>query len=115
MDCVEFLRWADDFTKLPLPRDVWDTPQFAEWIGHRTRCSECSDLLLRRDVESRGARVDRFPCVHLAWQATFQCEEHANLGDCNKVAVLYFARFDEWSLRGVDNADHVTRILHCPW
>ena len=111
MDCVEFLRRANDFTNLPLPRDMCDTPQFVDWIEHRTSCSACSDLLLRRDVEARGARVDHFPCVHLAWQATFQCDEHAHLSDCNKVAVLYFARFDEWSLRAIDGGDHMTRIL----
>jgi uncharacterized protein DUF6980 len=115
MDCDEFRRRAEDFTRLPLPQEVWDTPEFSDWISHRTRCSECSDLLLRREVESRGARVDDFPCVHLAWQATFHCDQHPDLHDCSKVAILYLPRFDEWSLRAVDDADHVTQILYCPW
>jgi hypothetical protein len=115
MDCAEFRRRSAEFTALPLGREIWDTAEFCDWITHRTRCPTCSDLLMLDEVVSRGGNVQDYPCVHLAWQATFRCDQHRDLHECSHVAVLYFSRFDEWTLRAVDDADHVTLIRYCPW
>src|SRR5687768_6773190 len=83
MNCSEFRRHYEKYMTFPLPREVWDTDEYSEWNSHLHNCTLCSDWHLLNQVRKWGASVDDYPCVHMAYHATFTCEEHSNLNDCS--------------------------------
>ena len=115
MNCSEFRAHYDKYTTFPQPREVWDTEEFSEWNNHLRHCAQCSDWHLLREVQKRGASVDAYPCVHMAYHATFTCEEHPNLHACSKAAIIYNPRFDEYHIGPRGGTGDEILITRCPW
>jgi hypothetical protein len=86
-----------------------------EWNGHLHDCTLCSDWHLLNEVQKRGASVDDYPCVHMAYHATFTCEEHANLYECSKAAIIYSPKFDEYHIGPRGGTGDDVLIARCPW
>ena len=115
MNCSEFREHYEKYTALPLPREVWETDECSEWNSHLHDCTLCADWHLLNEVQKRGASADDYPCVHMAYHATFTCEEHPNLSECSKAAIIYNPKFDEYHIgsRGGTGDDII--IARCPW
>lgn len=113
VDCEEYRSRYPSFAKLPLGREVWDTPEWEAWMAHRHSCLACADWSLAKQVIERGFAVADFPCVHIAHQVTHQCEQHGDLAECPDVLVVYLPRFDEYVIRTGDAPLGVIRF--CPW
>ena len=115
MDCAEYRARYPEFAKLPLPREVCETPEWMAWMEHVHDCRGCSDWDLGQRVIARGAFPDRFPCVHIAEQVTKTCSEHPDADDCPDKRITYFPRFDEYLLLGRKGGADDIAIRHCPW
>lgn len=115
MDCSEYQANYAEFAKLPLPREIWDTPEWMAWMEHFHSCSNCSDWSLAHRVIERGHDPSLFPCVHIADQITHVCEDHPNPSDCPDTLIVYEPRFDEYSIAGRGGRASYTFIRHCPW
>lgn len=115
MDCLQFREQYQIFGKLPLAREVWETPEYREWNEHLSNCRECREWRQALDVTNRGAKVEDFPCVHMAWHATFRCEDHPELWACSHAVVLYSEKFDEYSIGPRGGGGDFFHISHCPW
>ena len=111
MECEHYRTLHERFSALPLPREVWDTPEWEAWMDHFHACQACSDWDLAQRVRARGARPEDFPCVHTADQVTYRCEQHADLSECDDVWLLYLPRFDEFVL---STAGAQLAICFCP-
>lgn len=115
MNCSEFRERYKKYTSFPVPREVWDTDEGAEWNSHLLDCSACADWHLLNEVQSRGASADDYPCVHMVYHATFTCEEHPNLSECSKAAIIYNPKFDEYSIGPRSGTGDDILIEMCPW
>jgi hypothetical protein len=115
MNCSEFRANHEKYTTFPQPPEVWDTVEFSDWNNHLHHCAQCSDWHLLGEVQKRGASVDDYPCVHMAYHATFTCEEHPNLYACSKAAILYSPRFDEYYIGPRGGTGDDILITRCPW
>jgi hypothetical protein len=115
MQCSEFRDLYSKYTNFPVPREVWDTEEGEQWQRHLVYCRACSDWHQQQEVEKRGASVSDYPCVHMAYHATFNCEKHINLYQCSDAPILYKEKWDEYSLgpRGGRGDEYV--IYSCPW
>ena len=115
MDCAEYRANYPGFSKIPLPREAWDTPERTAWVEHSHHCRQCSDWALARRVIERGYDPDSFPCVHIADQVTRTCDQHPDPHDCPDILVTYDPRFDEYSIPIRDSGTSGSRIRFCPW
>jgi hypothetical protein len=70
MDCETYRGLYPTYSKLPLDREVWDTPECRAHGNHFHECDPCNDWTLAQRVEARGARLTDFPCVHSAYYLT---------------------------------------------
>ena len=52
--------------KLPLEREIWNTPEHDAWLDHFHNCKLCSNWELEQRVIERGEDPKIFPCVHIA-------------------------------------------------
>jgi hypothetical protein len=112
MDCRTYKELTPRFSRLPLDKSVWDTPEYEEWVGHFHECRGCGDRHMAQEVEGRGHDVKEYPCVHLAYYVTYQCDEHEDLSQCSRVPITYDPRFDEYFATREGNTWH---IRYCPW
>ena len=115
MDCTEYRSNHATFSNLPLPREVWETPEWSDWMDHFHACRDCSDWTLAKRIAERGFDPHTFPCVHIGNQVTTTCPEHPDPADCPDILILYFARFDEYSIAVRDGGTSAIRIRYCPW
>jgi hypothetical protein len=115
MDCEEYRTKHPEFGKLPLPRSVWDTPEWTDWMDHSLQCRTCSDWSLYQQVKARGHNPDDYPCVHIADQLTWLCDQHPDPNDCADVVIVHDKRFDEYAIptRTGDSSRYLIRF--CPW
>jgi hypothetical protein len=75
-----------------------------DWADHLHGCDGCSDWYQEQQVRDRGADPARFPCVHIAYQVTQQCQEHEDPWDCPDYVLIYNPRFDEYGIPIRDGA-----------
>jgi hypothetical protein len=115
MNCEEFRKLHPKYTNYPIPPVVWDTEEGHQWVNHKIECRFCGDWQQQLTVENRGAKVSDYPCVHMAFHATFQCEHHSELWECSEAPILYDKKFDEYSIgpRGGKGDEYL--IDCCPW
>ena len=115
MNCETYRKLYPKFTDFPVPKEVWDTPECDDWNEHLHHCPSCSDWAMHQELAQRGVSADNFPCVHMAYYASHQCDEHPDPRECTKSVVLHIPKFDEYviSPRG-STGDDIT-ITHCPW
>ncbi len=112
MDCSEYRARHKTYSDLPLPPEIWNTPEYEAWMEHFHDCRACSDWDLTQRVRARGHDPGRFPCVHIADQVTRTCEEHPDPEDCNDILITHSAPFDEY---GITKLGSHYVIEYCPW
>jgi hypothetical protein len=115
MDCNEYKANHEAFSKLPLPREIWDTVEWFAWIDHFHCCDACSDWTLAQQIVDRGFDPNTFPCVHIGNQVTTTCIEHPDPHDCPDILITHFARFDEYSISVSNGGTSAEVIRFCPW
>jgi hypothetical protein len=115
MDCERFRELNRIYGVSPLDREVWETSECSEWNEHLSNCTDCHDWRMALEVVRRGAKVEDFPCVHMAFHATFQCEDHPELNRCSTATILYNERFDEYAIGSRGGPGDNFGISNCPW
>jgi hypothetical protein len=115
MDCATYSAIYPEFAKLPLLQEVWDTPEWSDWMEHFHDCACCFDWTLAQRIIKRGFDPADFPCVHIANQITTTCSDHPDPADCPDILISYFPRFDEYSIAVRDGDTAAVSIRYCPW
>lgn len=98
MDCKEYREFYSEYTKYPVPKEIWVTAHYETWQDHIHKCEKYSDWTLEQQVIQRGGKISEWPCLHMAYHATFVCDEHTELYSCSKAIILYNEKFDEYSI-----------------
>ena len=113
MNCSEYRQLYSRYTAYPLPRKVHETQEFDEWQDHSLDCRSCADWDYGKRVEATGHTVGEYPCVHIAYQVTQQCETHPDPYDCPDVLIVEFEGTYGIPIR--DGGSSRVVISHCPW
>ena len=115
MDCDGYRSNYTAYSKLPLPREIVDSPEWSEWMDHFHDCTHCFDWALAQRIKQRGFNPDEFPCVHIGNQVTIKCPDHPEPTDCPDIIIVYYAKFDEYSIAVRDGGSSAVAIRYCPW
>jgi hypothetical protein len=115
MTCAVFRRQHARFSRMPLPREVWDTPAYEAWSEHLGACAACQAWSLHRELEGRAVDVSQYPCAHIAAHATHRCEQHPDPQDCPDVLVRRLPGSDLYGIPIRDGGSAVSVIRYCPW
>ena len=113
MVCDDFRRLYETFMSLPLPREVWDSPEYGEWSEHLHNCSSCGEWYLLRQVEGRGVNPSDYPCIHVAYHSTHPCDIHSDAWECPDMTLVRTPSGFGIPVR--DGGTSVVRIEYCPW
>ena len=115
ISCDKYRRLFDKYASMPDDAPAFNTPEGMQWRDHGESCDKCIDWIRARTVRERGFSVDDFPCVHMAFYATFRCETHGDPWECPEDVIVYSPRIDEYGIPMRDGGKSVTGISHCPW
>lgn len=111
MKCKNFRERWDEFAGASFQDDSLD---LLKWAKHKRKCAECRDWALRQNLKSRGVKVKKYPCVHLADRANRECSEHPDPWECPDRLVIEVGR-GEFILPIRDGGRSGLAISHCPW
>ncbi|WP_434783515.1 DUF6980 family protein [Mangrovimicrobium sediminis] len=64
-------------------------------------------------LENRSIALEKYPCVHAAYYANYECEHHPNLLECPDVLLYYDG--EGYALPVRDGGPSVVYIKYCPW
>ena len=115
MTCPAFRAAHARFGRMPLPREVWDTPEYATWSEHLAVCHDCQRWNLVEELSARGVDPGAYPCLHVAQQVTHRCEMHPDPQDCPDALVRYSPVRREYGLPIRDGGSAMSVIRYCPW
>lgn len=104
---------CEEFRNKYLGPDRTGSEVFMECMDHIGHCISCRDHAILVQLENKGVDVARYPCVHMAEYATFECETHIDLLECPDALVVYDREFDQYAIN--DPGPAVTPIRFCPW
>ena len=113
MNCTEFKSKYQEYTKLPLIKEVWDTEDYEEWSDHLHDCESCSDWHLEQAVLKRGHKPTDYPCIHIAYYVTETCEKHSNPWECPDILLVKSSHGYGMPIR--DGGTSMVNIDYCPW
>ncbi len=106
MKCDEFVRVYKGYQNM-------EDSLISSCFEHVTDCEGCRDVMTAVQLKLDGVDLDRYPCIHMAKYATFKCDTHENLIECDDAIILYSPRFDEYAIN--DPRPAKTPIRNCPW
>ncbi len=116
MDCSEYRCLYPEYATLPLPRKVWDTPEYEAHTEHFHECRSCSEWTLAKRVEARGVQVNDYPCVHIAYRVTDKLESTCeDPFDDPDVIIWQFEDLGEFGIPVRDGGSSIIAIDYCPW
>jgi len=116
MDCATYRRLSSKYEKSPLTREICETPEHEEHTEHFHECSACCDWTLARRVERRGAKVEDYPCVHIACHVTGKLDSPlSDPFDDPDIVIWYFETSGQYGIPIRDGGSSIITIHYCPW
>jgi len=92
-----------------------ETAEYGAYSDHMQDCHECRDWFQTRQLETWKVDATKFPCIHMAYQANYQCGSHQNPWECPSTLIAYIEQFDEYGIPIRDGTESYWKIDNCPW
>ena len=116
MDCSKYRRLNSKYSKLPLAREICDSPEGEAHNDHFHECKSCCDWTLAERVRERGAKLEDYPCVHIADKVTEKLDSPLDDPfDDPDVLIWQFEHSGEFGLPFRDGGSAISVIQYCPW
>jgi len=113
MDCPSFRRRYPEYTKMPLPREVCETPLHEEWCEHLNDCGACTDWYMGAEALRRGLNPAEHPCNHIAYFCSQ--ESGSDLDPLDDVDVTLWTSSGKYGIPVRDGGSSIIEIAYCPW
>lgn len=112
MRCNEFRDLYEPFME-SFTGEVLRSKRYGRWVDHMNACEDCGDWYQLKQVESWGADVSQYPCVHVAYNSVMHCTQHDNAWECPDTALVRVG--DVFGIPVRDGGPSFLQIKHCPW
>ena len=95
---------------------VRNSSEGEEHTNHFHECNACQEWTLAKRVEARGARVEDYPCVHIADRVTQKLDSpHEDPFYDPDVIIWQFEHSGEYGIPVRDGGSAIIVIDYCPW
>lgn len=115
MNCKDYQRLYKRFSDLPLPREVWDTPEYEQYLGHLHECRACGDWFMAQEAERMGVHPEEHVCVHLAYHISQEPSSTLDPQDDADVTLTYDVSNRTYGIPVRDGGSSHIEIKYCPW
>lgn len=113
MNLTKFKKLNKVYSKLPLPKEVWDTPEYEEYMEAFHNNKDCQEWELKRRIKEAGINYRKYCCVHMAY---YLIEEKISKDKINYDSVItYASKRKEFGIPIHDGGSSYIQINYCPW
>ena len=113
MNCDDFRKLFPYFMEQLSRGQELDEDLEADWSDHLNACKECFTWFASEQLKLRGFDPASFPCPHIGFHATHECDEHDGPFDCPHQVIVNVD--GEWGIPIKDDTASMVRIDNCPW
>jgi len=115
MKLKKFKQLNKIYSKLPLAREVWDTPEHEEYMDAFHNDKLCQEWELKRLIKAAGINYKNYCCIDMAYYLIEDREakrqEEINY-DC---VITHDKKGKAFGLPIHDGGSSYIKINHCPW
>lgn len=115
MTLEEFKILHYKFSKLPLPRKVWDTPEHELYIEAVHNNKEFHDWTLVDKFKKTGFDYSEFCCLNLAEKVFDSVDERGELDLDNVNVIMRKWKDGTYGIPIHDGGSSIIEIAFCPW
>ena len=111
----EFKRLNKRFSKHPLPKSIWDTPEYEEYLEAFHNDKECQEWELKRQVKVAGIDYKKYCCINMAYHLI---EDKISKGKekINYDSVMtHYKKGKAFGIPIHDGGSSFIKINYCPW
>lgn len=100
------------YSKLPLAREVWDTPEYKEYMEAFHNNKQCQDWELKRRIKSAGINYKNYCCTYMAYYLIEDKGKKEINYDC---VITHDKKRKAFGLPIHDGGSSYIKIDYCPW
>jgi hypothetical protein len=113
MDLRTFKKFHKRFSNFPLPRQEWETPQYAEYIAAINEDKDCHSWYLKQQIKEARIDYKRFCCLSMAYHLINDKSEDKK--DNADRIITYIKSQKEFGIPIHDGGASYIKIEYCPW
>jgi len=113
MELTRFIELSEKYSKLPLPRNVWDTPEYEEYMDAFHNIKDCNEWELKRRIKKAGIDYKKYCCVDMAYYL-IEDKKSKNQKEVNYDSIITQRRQD-FGIPIHDGGNSYIEINFCPW
>lgn len=115
MDLTRFKKLSKIYSKLPLPKEVWDTLEYEEYLNAFHNDKNCKEWELKRRIKVAGIDYKKYCCVEMAYHLIedkiSKSKEEINYDS----VVTHTSKSKEFRIPIHDGGSSFIQINYCPW
>lgn len=120
MELKRFKRLYKIYSVLPLPREVWDTPEHEAYVKALHSDKLCSEWYLKQKIKDAGINYKRYCCIDMAYRSIEDKKEKQQMKNdpehINYDSVITFDKSHKsFGIPIHDGGASYIRIKYCPW
>jgi hypothetical protein len=115
MTLAEFKKLNKIYSKLPLPKSVWDTPKHQEYMDAFFNNKKCQEWELKRRIKAAGIHYKKYCCIDMAY---YLIEDKKSKGkeEINYDSVMtHYKKGRAFGIPIHDGGSSFIKINYCPW
>lgn len=115
MNLTKYKKLYKIYSKLPLPREVCDTPEHEEYIEAFHNDKECQEWNLKRRIKNAGISYKKYCCIdmafHLIEDKISKDKEQINYDSI----ITHTPKRKMFGIPIHDGGSSFIKINYCPW
>jgi len=115
MELSKYKKLHKIYSKLPLPKKVWDTPEYKAYQQAFHDDKQCQTWELIQRTKEAGINYKKFCCIDMAYHLIEDIQAK-KLPEINYDCVITYAKSQKsYGLPIHDGGSSFIRIKYCPW
>ena len=115
MKLKKFKKLSKTYSKLPLPREVWDTPQHEAYLEAFHNGKTCQEWELKRRIKKAGINHKKYCCVNMAYYLIEDKISKDNEEINYNSVITHTSKRKEFGIPIHDGGSSYIQIAYCPW
>ncbi len=115
MKVKRFKQLLKIYTKLPLPREIWETEEHAQYVEALHNDKECSELYKKHYIKEAGLNYKKYCCIDMAYHLVEDAKP-LKRDEINYDAVIRYCKsHKQFGIPIHDGGASYVSIRYCPW
>ena len=115
MELSRYKQLYKKYSKLPLPREIWDTPEHREYMKAFHNDQQCQEWELKQRIKKAGIDYKKYCCISMAYYLIEDKESKKN-GEINYDSVITHHKKEKtFGIPIHDGGSSYIKIKFCPW